>query len=341
VANKRSTRRDGIQERVSSDGSITYRAQIRMRGYAPISKSFARRTDAKRWVEETKTAIRAGTVLSTEADRTTLKEALERYLREATPKKKGSNREADRVKAWMRHPMAVRFISQVRSSEFAKYRDERLAHGVAASTVRSELMLISAVYKIARKEWGMGGLRNPISDVAVPNPGRSNERDRRLVDDEEHKLLVQLRTLGTYFAPMAELAIETAMRQGELLALAWSDVHLEKRVAKLRNTKNSEARDVPLSSRAVEIIRTLPRALSDAAPLFPVTQDNVIRTFRAACTAAEIENLKFHDLRHEAVSRICGRLPMHEAMRITGHKTPAMLMRYYHPKAEELARKLA
>jgi integrase len=235
----------------------------------------------------------------------------------------------------------VKFLSQLHGKEFATYRDERIAEGAAASTVRSELMLISALYKIARKEWGMAGLRNPIADVAVPNPGRSNERDRRLAGDEQERLLAQLKALGPYFAPMAELAIETAMRQGELLALSWADVDLEKRVAKLRDTKNSEARDVPLSSRAVEIIRALPRALSDAAPLFPVTQGNVIRTFREACTAAGIQNLKFHDLRHEAVSRICERLPMHEAMRVSGHKTAAMLMRYYHPKAEDLARKLA
>jgi integrase len=75
--------------------------------------------------------------------------------------------------------------------------------------------------------------------------------------------------------------------------------------------------------------------------LFPLSQDEVIRTFRRPCTDAGIKNLKFHDLRHEGVSRICEKLPMHEAMRVTGHKTPSMLMRYYHPKAEDLARKLA
>ena len=97
---------------------------------------------------------------------------------------------------------------------------------------------------------------------------------------------------------------------------------------------------MPLSTRAVEIIRALPRAISPVSPLFPLGQDFVIRSFRRACEQAGIANLKFHDLRHEATSRICDKLPMHEAMRITGHKTPSMLMRYYHPKAEDLARKL-
>jgi integrase len=175
----------------------------------------------------------------------------------------------------------------------------------------------------------------------VPNPGRSNERDRRLTGDEQERLLAQLRVLGPYVAPMVELAIESAMRQGELLSLTFADVELEGRIARLKDTKNSERRNVPLSTRAVEIIRALPRPIDTSAPLFPVTQDNVIRTFRAACEACGIENLKFHDLRHEATSRICRRVSMQEAMKITGHKTPSMLIRYYHPDIEDLARKLA
>ena len=129
----------------------------------------------------------------------------------------------------------------------------------------------------------MESLRNPLANIAMPNPGRTNERDRRLVgDEEEATLLAQLKTHGPYYAPLAQLAIESAMRQGELLSLTWSDVDLVRRVAKLRDTKNSEARAVPLSSRAVDILKALPRPLSDAAPLFPVSQDSVMRTFREA-----------------------------------------------------------
>lgn len=333
------SKRDGIQKRINGDGSISFRAQIRMRGFPQLSKNFRRRTDAKRWIEETKTAIRGGTAVSTEATRTTLREALERYLREITPNKKGWRREQDRVKAWMHNPLAVRFLAQLRGSDFATYRDQRRAEGRAENTIRIELVMISKLYKIAAKDWGMEGLRNPIANVTMP--AGSNKRARRLTPDEEAALLEQLRGTGAYLAPLAELAIETAMRQGELLSLTWADVDLQKRVAYLKDTKNSEPRDVPLSTRALEILRALPRPLENTAPLFPVSQNDIRRTFRKACAQAKIENLKFHDLRHEATSRICDRLPMHEAMRVTGHKTPAMLMRYYHPKAEDLARKLA
>jgi integrase len=330
--------RDGIQKRVNGDGSITYRAQIRVRGFPPLSKSFHRRTDAKQWIEETKTAIRGGSAVSNEAQRTTLRDALDRYLREVTPTKKGKLRERGRVKAWMSHSLAFRYLSQLRGSDFATYRDERRAEGKAENTIRIELALISRLYKTAARDWGMEGLRNPIANITMP--AGSNQRDRRLVDDEEKTLFNELHKRGPYMQPLAEFAIETAMRQGELLSLTWADVDLQKRVASLKDTKNSEPRDVPLSTRALVILKTLPRPIDSMARVFPLEQDHVIRSFRQACNDAVIGDLKFHDLRHEAVSRICDKLPMHEAMRVTGHKTPAMLMRYYHPKAEDLARKL-
>jgi integrase len=170
-------------------------------------------------------------------------------------------------------------------------------------------------------------------------PRAAKGRERRLVGDEEARLLAEL-AKTPYMAELAELAIETAMRQGELLALTWADIDADKRIAHLTDTKNGESRDVPLSTRAVAIIASVPRPIRDDATIFPLRQDTVIRAFRGACVATGIENLKFHDLRHEAASRICGRMAMQEALRVTGHKTPSMLMRYYHPRAEDLARKL-
>jgi integrase len=328
-----------IQTRKDKEGVLTYRAMVRMRGYPHQSRTFTRRTDAKDWIRKTEQLVKDDNLPSAEAGRTTLLDALDRYLREITPSKKGKKREQGRVKAWKRHPLAHRFLSQLRGADFAKHRDERRAEGRAENTIRIELALISKLYKVAARDWGMEGLRNPIASLTMP--GGSRKRERRLSVEEETALLSELAKAGPYMAPLASLATETAMRQGELLALTWADVDLQKRIARLHDTKNSVPRDVPLSSAALEILKALPRSLEAATPVFPLKQDDVIRAFRRACTAAAIENLKFHDLRHEATSRICDRLPMHEAMRVTGHKTPAMLMRYYHPKAEDLAKKLA
>ena len=345
------TKRDGIQQRKNGDGTLSYRAQVRMHGAPPLSKTFRRRTDAKIWIEQTKNAIRGGTLVSNEASRTTLREALERLLNEPPRDRKtgklqkGWVRQQQRIKVWMKNPLAYRFLPQLHGIDFAKYRDEQRQQGKAENTIRIALVLISTLYKAARRDWGMVGLRNPIADVTLP--AGSNKRDRRknlsepwLSAADEKALLLQLRKCGPYMAPLAELAIETAMRQGELLSLTFANLDLQKGIAHLVDTKNGESRDVPLSTRAVKIFRALPRPLSDDSRLFPISARSVIRVFREACNSVGVENLHFHDLRHEATMRICNLLSMHEAMRVTGHKTPAMLMRYYHPKAEDLARKL-
>jgi len=333
-------RTPGIQERRNRDGTVSFRAQIRVRGHEHLSKTFDRKTDAKSWLEATRSAIRNGATLSTEADRTTLADALDRYGREVSAKKKSKDREGGRIKAWKREPLASRYLSRLGGADFAKYRDRRREEGAAEQTIRLELAMISHLYTVAAKDWGMHGLRNPIKAMTLP--GGANERDRRLESGEEEKLLTALKAEGPYMASLASFAIETAMRQGEILSLAWRDVDQERRVAKLADTKTGDPRDVPLSPKAVEILKALPRAVNDDTKVFPVRQDVLIRAFRAACVAAKIDDLKFHDLRHEATSRLFERgLNVAEVAAITGHKTWGMLRRYTQLRAEDLARKLA
>ena len=124
-------------------------------------------------------------------------------------------------------------------------------------------------------------------------------------------------------------------------ALERSRIDLRKRVAVLPDTKNGEARSVPLTERAVAVIRALPTPINSPR-LFPrLTTEAVKRAYIRACKRAGIENLHFHDLRHEATSRLfeMGLNPM-EVAAITGHKTLQMLKRYTHLNAADLARKL-
>src|SRR5690349_332454 len=115
-------KRDGIQERKNSDGTIGYRAQVRLRGFPAQSQTFKRKTDAKAWIERTKTNIRDGNAITTEGARTTLREGLQRYLNEITPQKKGARREQDRVHAWIKNPLSARFMAHLKGSDFAAYR---------------------------------------------------------------------------------------------------------------------------------------------------------------------------------------------------------------------------
>src|SRR3954467_8705701 len=168
----------------------------------------------------------------------------------------------------------------------------------------------------------------PASDA----PSRSEPtplRNRRLAGDKEQRLLANLKACGTYFAPLAELALETAMRQSELLSLTSANVDVERGLAHVRDPDETKGRTVPLSPRAMEILAALPKPVSLVAPLFPISRDEVVRVFRKACNDAGIRDLKFQDLRHEAICRMSARMSMEETMRVVGYKTPTMLMRYY------------
>jgi integrase len=235
--------------------------------------------------------------------------------------------------------------------------DERLC-AVAPSTVQRELSALGGALTWAIKDRLIalpGG--NSVSAIRRPPAGKA--RDRRLEPGEETRLLEALgdragdvqgaKRAGAYrvgtrnrwMLPLVRFAIETAMRQGELLALRWADVDLDARTAYLADTKNGEARTVPLSSRAVAVLEALPRGSSMDGRAFPISAQAVKLAWVRACKRAGIEGLRFHDLRHEATSRLAEKLPnLIELAAVTGHKDLRMLKRYYHPRASDLAKKL-
>jgi integrase len=182
-------------------------------------------------------------------------------------------------------------------------------------------------------------LNNPVALVAKPRlpPGR----DRRLRPGEEARLLMAIDegTHTPWLEPAVVLAIETGMRKGELLALCWKTVDLERRIAHLSMTKNGTSRNVPLSPRALETLRALPQ---DTERVLPTTHNALKLAWNRARTRAGMRDLRFHDLRHEATSRLFEkRLNPMEVASITGHRTLQMLSRYTHLQAEDLATKLA
>lgn len=139
---------------------------------------------------------------------------------------------------------------------------------------------------------------------------------------------------------LISLAIETAMRQGEILNLKWDNIDLRRRVAKLDETKNGTKRDVPLSIRARDVLIKLEPQLS--GPVFTYTSSGFKTTWAVMCRRLGIEDLHFHDLRHEAISRFfeLGTMDLMEVAAISGHKSLAMLKRYTHLKAHKLVHKL-
>lgn len=196
---------------------------------------------------------------------------------------------------------------------------------------------MSAVLTVARKEWGLIKI-NPLSDVRKPSKPRS--RDRLLKKDELDKLLEQSGTDLTKQIARAVhaflFAIETGMRAGEILSLTPDLVSLENRVATLLETKNGTSRKVPLSLAAVELLEALP----EAPTYFNMTSANLDALFRRARDNAKIEGLRFHDSRHEAVTRLSKKLDVLSLARMIGHKDIKMLQVYYNESAEDIAKRL-
>ena len=264
--------------------------------------------------------------------------ALDRYVQEVTPIKKGAKDEAIRIRALRRDAIASFSFATLTPAAVADFRDRRLAT-VGAGTVIRDLAVISAVVNHARREWGVSS-PNPVALVRKPSAPRG--RVRTLSPQEEERLLGELRPIGRrspWMAPLVSLAIETGMRRGELLALRWEHVDLARQTAFLPDTKNGTARAVPLSTRAIAVLAGMPPA--ESGLVFPITAMAMEAAFAKARRRAGVIDLHFHDLRHTAISRMADKLPnVIELAAVSGHKSLRMLGRYYHPSAEALARKL-
>lgn len=321
-----------------------WQARVRRDGYPIRSQTFPTRADAEVWARQQEAEMDRGVYIDrTEAEKNTLANILKRYAREVSPTKRGKDLEIARIAALCEEKFTHTKMAALSTSQFAEWRDKRL-QCVSGSTVNRELNIMSAAINRARKEWGVH-CDNPIALLSRPKENKA--RERRLVDDEEQRLLSALdcppREKGkitgpqnVWIKPIVLIALETAMRRGELLGLTWEHVDLRRRVAHLPLTKNGEARDVPLSTAAVEILKALPRAIDGR--VFPISADALKKAFTRACERAEIQDLHFHDLRHEATSRLALKVPNVILLsRITGHKDLKMLNRYYHVTAEALA----
>lgn len=318
-----------------------WRAQVRSKGQDTISRTFDTKADAQVWARSIESAMDKGVYIdNSEAQRTTLLEAIERYEKETIARKGHPGQELQRTRHWKSQALAKRYLADLRGVDFAKYRDSRMVGGRAAATVRQELQVVSHLFETARKEWGMEGLLNPLKNIRKPSGSR--ERERRLNPGEFDDISAELARRGNPYAlPAFELAIETSLRQGMLLALRWDWVDLDARVIRIPSEHRRIANKgvpaaLPLSSRAINVLQRMPRAIN--GKIFDTTQAAIVLIWKKSLKTLAIRGLRWHDLRHEAASRFfeLGLHPMQVAA-ITGHKNLNMLRRYTHLKGEDLA----
>jgi integrase len=312
--------------------------QIRRKGYEPEYKTLPTKEAAERWARERDSLIDQGgqPVSRKDLRTTTLGDLIRRYVKEVTPSKLSADTERLRLNKMLKAPLCSITLADLSSAPVAAYRDKR-ALEVKAGTVARELSLLHNVVEVARREWSVGLTSNVVAQVRrLPV---KNARDRRLNSGELKRLVEALRsTRNKLIKPAVLLAIETAMRRGELLNLTWDAVDLESRTANIPHTKTGYARTIPLTDQALAILEALPR--SDCRVL-PLTAMALRLAWNRVRERAGMPDLRFHDLRHEAISRFAEMsLTTVELSVISGHRDPRMLFRYAHLRPADLARKL-
>ncbi len=323
-----------------------YQVQVRRQGCKPISKSFLRLDDAKIWARLTEVeADQNGLPVDPKVlAKTTVSAVLARYRDEVVAKKRCRESETTLIDAMLRQPWCKRSLAQIDSATFAEYRDTRL-RTVQPCTIRRELSMLQHAFDIAAREWSLPLRVNPLKSVT--KPADPNRRNRRLQKGELDSLLKAAgKTRNPFVLPVLRFALETAMRRGEILGLCVRDVDIERCTATIRVSKNGHSRTVPLSSLAVAILETVIAVMSADAKagnerIFPITPLALRLAWVRLTKRAKIDDLHFHDLRHEAISRFFEKgLTVPEVASISGHRDIRMLLRYAHADKSKLSEKL-
>jgi len=376
IIRQRTTKEKDLFKKWKDGGNIgkappatgSWKATVRISGYKEVSKSFKQKARAVKWAAETEMLMRDGTyddVVKT--TNITFKEVAERYLATEAVHKDGYAMEIDIVPLFYLHDFADMIMSNIKPQHIEAYRDDCLDAGLSGDTVIRRMNTLTAIWNYA-----IGVLQLKLNNVvkAVKRPSQGDPRNRLFVDDEEERLLQAAERYGRgLLRPVIEFAIETTMRRGEIVGidsvkvldeldkngkkkkeryrrhdgLLWGMVKLDKKVVSLTGkiTKNGNPRDVPLSPKAIDILikqrESLGRPPKKDDKVFSISPNGVRNAFTKARKYAKIEDFRFHDLRHVGCTKWAKHLSQLQLMRLTGHKDPRMLARYYNEESTEVA----
>jgi len=330
-----------IQERKAQDGKTTYRVQIRLKGFPTTTASFDRKTDAKRWAQQTKAAMREGRYFRTsEAKKHTVADLVDRYIENVIPTKPKNAKACSAQLLWWKEQIGHCLLADVTPALVAEHRDQLLKDTTVRGKQRSPatvvryLAALSHAFTVAVKEWGWLE-DSPMRKVTKPKEPRG--RVRFLSDEERKSLLTACEESSNLFLyPVVVLALSTGMRQGEIMSLRWEDVDLFKGRIVLHETKNGERRVVPLCGHALNLLQQFKQeAARDLGLLFPgknpETPVDLRFPWEKALQAAGIKNYRFHDNRHSCASYLLAqKATLAEIAEVLGHKTLQMVKRYAH-----------
>ncbi len=337
-----------------------YQVRVRRLGFDPISRSFHLLKDAQEWARLQETQADRGELPTNKKalEAITLGQLVERYRDEVLPRMKGEANEKINLNAFLRHSICKRTLAQLSTADFAKYRDEKLKT-VTTKSLQRILSPVKHLLNLARDEWGIPLRENPLDKLRLKVI--DNKRERRLRPGELEKLRLYTsgkkakgrghtnRKRNPYIMLVIEFALETAMRRGEILALRWADIDLERGSATILEAKNGHSRTIPLTPRAVELIEAAKAMaaggndseIDPRTSIFPLSANAFRLAWERLVKCAGIDDLHFHDLRHEAISRLFEKgLTAPEVASISGHRDMRMLFRYAHANQESVRAKL-
>ncbi|KAA3633997.1 MAG: site-specific integrase [Bacteroidetes bacterium] len=313
-----------------------WQAQVRVKGFKGAHR-FHTKLEAQEWAfEMERRAGKHGKILTTN----TLGDAMEKFSNEISPTHKGERWEQIRLRKLKRDPIAHILLSKLTTQDLQNWIERQQT---ASASIRRELNLIQSVLRHCRTTWRW--MHDDITkDLIKPPPSR--HRNRRIWPDEESAIVAQLgykedsplRTNRQKLAVAFLFALETGMRQGEIWKMDWKYINQPKRFVTLPDTKNGSSREVPLSSRALVLLDKL--TPKEEGLVFSSKQESASAEFRKAVKKCNIENLRFHDTRHEACTRLAKKYNVAQLAKVIGHKNLNSLQIYHNPTGEELARLL-
>lgn len=361
---------------IENRGPLQWRALVRKKGFSSYSRTFERQRDAIAWATDVEAAIGRRDLAEVrrltdkgDAALRTVGDLVDKFLTDVVAKE---GRRAGQVAsekprlARIKQDLGRLNLEMLRPLDVATWRDNLLKAGAAPQTVRHDLNQLSVLLSTAIGEWGVSAVGNVVRDVK--KPALPSGRDRRLSEMEIEALLAEAEVPPTKGRRNARrgmqtiivLAVESSMRLGEMLDLQWKHIDLKRRIAHLPKTKNGDSRTVALSSKAVAALKTMQATPRKDGRVFDWAKpDSFTKTFarlRARARVRYLERCKtdglepdsafltgfrFHDIRHEATSRLFEKgLNVMEVASMTGHKSMQMLKRYTHVEATKVAAKL-
>jgi integrase len=329
-----------IRKRKRQDGKNSYQAIIRLQGHPPASASFPNKTAAKSWAQRTELEIRENRYFKqSEASKHSMSELIDRYIKQVLPDKRDAKNQERQLHVW-KDKIGDKLIADITPAVVVQVRDELKAERASGSgqrsgaTVNRFLAVLSHLFSVAVRDWQWAD-QNPVKGVSrLKEPAG---RVRYLSDAEREALLASSSDLSPTLLLIVVLALSTGARRGEIMSLRWKDVDLSGGRAILQQTKNNERRVIPIAGYALELFKQHSKVRQfDSELVFPDPRDSskswsFEATWRKAREAANLEDFRFHDLRHSAASYLAmNGATTAEIAEVLGHKTLQMVKRYAH-----------